>query len=418
MMDRKVLLWANRDFLRTGEILPKPRRVAFMLELEWPYKRHAGIFAGAQQYAQEQGWESTIDEFVAERLPVRRTKSLPYDGVITRASKKLAERAERLGLPVVNTWVSSPAREQLPGVFLDFAARGRMRVEHLLARGLRRFAILDTGGYASKVEVTAFQATVREAGFPCATTSLPLHSAETYATWKKYEQRISNSMSQWQPPIGVFAMTEEMGRMVAQMCRRHDWRVPHDVAIICGRNEESLCEHPHPSLTSVECGYERIGYQAARLLDRLMYEKQKGKRGKRKKENEAPEHILLPPVGIVARRSTDFYAVDDETLQRVLQYVDKNLKNRLLIDELADVVSISRSSLTSLFRENLGRGVAAEIKRLRIERVKRALTGSDQPIQQIAHEVGFGSPRTLNDAFRSEVGCTPREYRKQRQAES
>jgi hypothetical protein len=77
MMDRKVLLWANRDFLRTGEILPKPRRVAFMLELEWPYKRHAGIFAGAQQYAQEQGWESTIDEFVAERLPVRRTKSLP-----------------------------------------------------------------------------------------------------------------------------------------------------------------------------------------------------------------------------------------------------------------------------------------------------------------------------------------------------
>ena len=44
----------------------KPRRVAFMLDLEWPYKRHAGIFAGTQQYAEEQGWESTIDEYVAE----------------------------------------------------------------------------------------------------------------------------------------------------------------------------------------------------------------------------------------------------------------------------------------------------------------------------------------------------------------
>jgi hypothetical protein len=41
-------------------ILLKPRRVAFKLELEWPYNRNAGIFAGAQQYAQEQGWESTI----------------------------------------------------------------------------------------------------------------------------------------------------------------------------------------------------------------------------------------------------------------------------------------------------------------------------------------------------------------------
>ena len=77
---------------------PAPRRVAFMLELQWPYKRHTGIFAGAQRYAQEQGWESTIDDYVAEQLPAKRTKSLPYDGVIGRASKKLAERAERLGL--------------------------------------------------------------------------------------------------------------------------------------------------------------------------------------------------------------------------------------------------------------------------------------------------------------------------------
>ncbi|MDH3582587.1 MAG: substrate-binding domain-containing protein [Phycisphaerae bacterium] len=389
-----------------------------MLELEWSYKRHAGIFAGAQQYAQEQGWESTIDEFVTERLPVRRTKSLPYDGVISRASKKLAQRAGRLGLPVVNVWVGSPVRQQLPGVFTDFAAMGQMRAEHLLARGLRRFAAFGTGDYGSRLELAAFQATVREAGFPCIPASVTVNALQSYAAWQKTEHRIDASMQQWQPPIGVFASYEFNGRQVAQMCRHRGWRVPHDVAIVAGQNEESHCEHPRPSLTSVECGYERIGYQAARLLDRLMDEKQKRRRGKRKKEHKAPEHILLPPVGIVARRSTDFHAVDDETLQRVLRYVDENLKNRLTIDELADVVAISRSTLTSLFRENLGCGVAAEIKRLRIERVKRALTGSDQPIQQIAREVGFGSPRTLNDAFRSEVGCTPREYRKQLQAES
>jgi LacI family transcriptional regulator len=389
-----------------------------MLELEWPYKRHAGIFAGAQQYAEEQGWESTIDEFVAQKLPPRRTKLLPYDGVISRASKQLAQRAGRLGLPVVNVWVGSPVRQQLPGVFTDFAAIGQMRAEHLLARGLRRFAAFGTGDYGSRLELAAFQATVREAGFPCMTAGVSVNALQSYAAWQKSEQSIDASMQQWQLPIGVFAGYEFTGRQVAQMCRHRGWRVPFDVAIVAGQNEETLCERPHPSLTSVECGYERIGYQAARLLDRLMDEKQKGKRGKRKKENEAPEHILLPPVGIVARRSTDFHAVDDETLQSVLRYVNENLKKRLTIDELADVVGISRSTLTSLFRENLGRGVAAEIKRLRIERVKRALTGSDQPIQQIAHEVGFGSPRTLNDAFRSEVGCTPREYRKQRQVES
>ena len=119
----------------------KPRRVAVMLDLEWPYKRHAGIFAGTQQYAQQQDWESTVDEYADDTLPRRRTKSAPYDGIIARATKKLAEHAGRLKVPVVNVWVSSPARE-LPGVFGDFSSIGRMRAEHLMARGFRRFACL------------------------------------------------------------------------------------------------------------------------------------------------------------------------------------------------------------------------------------------------------------------------------------
>jgi hypothetical protein len=36
------------------------------------------------------------------------------------------------------------------------------------------------------------------------------------------------------------------------------------VAMIVGSNEETLCDHPRPSLSSVQMGYERIGYEAAR----------------------------------------------------------------------------------------------------------------------------------------------------------
>ncbi len=59
-----------------------PRRVAFMLDLRWPYKRHTGIFAGAQRYAEEHGWESIIDEYAGDTIPVRPAKTVPYDGVI------------------------------------------------------------------------------------------------------------------------------------------------------------------------------------------------------------------------------------------------------------------------------------------------------------------------------------------------
>ena len=77
-----------------------------------------------------------------DTLPARRNKESPYDGVIARATRKLALRATRLRVPVVNTWLNSPASHQLPGIFFDFEAVGRMRAEHLLTRGLSRFAAI------------------------------------------------------------------------------------------------------------------------------------------------------------------------------------------------------------------------------------------------------------------------------------
>ncbi len=67
-----------------------------MLDLEWPYERHAALFAGTQQYGNEHGWHSFVDEFVYETLPKRPSKMVPYDGIIARATKPLALLAARL----------------------------------------------------------------------------------------------------------------------------------------------------------------------------------------------------------------------------------------------------------------------------------------------------------------------------------
>jgi len=124
--------------------------------------------------------------------------------------------------------------------------------------------------------------------------------------------------------------------------------------------------------------------------------------------------LLLPPVGIVARRSTDFFAVADPLVRQALRFIDENLHRPLTIDMVADELEVSRRKLTGRFRESMQHGIAAEIQRLRIERVKRQLTSTDDAIQRIARRAGFASPRTMNDAFRAEVGCTPRDYRRER----
>jgi len=120
-------------------------QVAVMLDLGQGYARHTGIFAGIQAYAHEQGWELIIDDVADDTLPTRRTKRIPFDGVIARAAQKLASRAAHLSIPVVNVWYGSPCRDEFPGVFRDHHAVGRMCAEHLLSRGNVRFASIATG---------------------------------------------------------------------------------------------------------------------------------------------------------------------------------------------------------------------------------------------------------------------------------
>lgn len=391
--------------------MPQPRRVAIQLELEWPYKRHAALFAGTQTYARQHGWESIIDEFVAENLPAQATKTVLYDGVIARATEKLATRSARLGIPLVNVWFGSPARGQLPGVFPDYAASGRIRAEHLLARGLRRFAVVVREDRGRKLEAAAFRAAVEEAGFSCVTAKIPLNEVRNHDAWRKTQQRIDAQMNGWRLPIGVSVTDERAGRIVVQRCAVRGWRVPQDVAIIAGTNEEVLCEIPRPSLSSTELGYEQIGYAAAGLLDQLMDE---GEGGQNEKNRTLPQHILLPPKGLLARDSTDFLAVDDETIAAALLFIGEKSHKSIGPNDVAQAVNLEPRTLRRRFANILGRTIVSEICRVRVERAKRELVQSDRSLDAIAHDVGFGTRRQMREVFCRELGITPSEYRKQR----
>ncbi|HEY3320150.1 MAG TPA: substrate-binding domain-containing protein [Planctomycetota bacterium] len=333
-----------------------------MLDLDWPYKRHADVFAGTQRYAQEQGWESVIDEYADDTLPASVTRTIPYDGIIARATQKLARRACGLKVPVVNVWLSSPVWRMLPGVFADHHAIGRLRAEHLQARGLRRFAgLLRCNERALEQEMKAFSGKLAESGYACSVEKIP-DATSSLQHWRKAERAIAAWMDCWKLPIGVYVGGETEGRIVAQMCRNRGWRIPDDVAIITGWNEETICEHLRPTLTSVEVGYQRIGYEAARLLDQLM------------SGLKAPaKPILIPPQSVVVRESTDFFAVDDPLIAAALQFIAAKSHLDIGAGDVAQAVNTQTRTLQRRFRKYLDRPIATEIRRVRIERAKREL---------------------------------------------
>jgi LacI family transcriptional regulator len=386
----------------------RPPRVAIMLDLEWPYKRHSEVFAGVLRYAEERGWVSIIDEFAHDTVRRARRASERYDGVVARANHPLARQTTRWGVPVVNVWPSSPARHLVPGVFPDSTETGRLVAEHLLARGFRTFATLTSPkNVDNDLEVKEFTRVVRGAGFGCASAYVPQDPYRDLAHWRRTVQLIGRAMDRWEPPVGVYVGQEACGRLVVQAGHRRGWRIPDDVAIVAGKNEEALCEQPRPSLTSVEIGYDRIGYAAAELLDSLMAGRA-----------APPAPVRLPPRGLVVRESTDFFAVDDPTVAAALAYISANSHRRIGPADVAAAVGAGTRTLQNYFQKALQRPVATEIRRARVERAKRALAQSDRTLNVIAREVGFGNIHRLYEVFRRELGITPGEYRRQRRVRS
>jgi LacI family transcriptional regulator len=384
------------------------RRVAINLELSYALKRHTGIFAGTQRYASECGrWECVVDEFAADTLSLHLPARRPYDGVIARATKDLAEWALRRKVPLVNVWMSSPVRD-LPGVFPDWVALGRLRAEHLLARGFRRFACLSfRNDRADSLVAASFREVVKEAGFSCTAAMISHTYHDSAKKWRQAQDIIAAWMEDLTPPVGVYVNTDVLGREFVQLCHNRGLRVPQDVAVIAGDDEPMLCEYPAPSLTSVDTSYERVGYEAARLLDSMM--------DKGTKEKEVVT-VFVPPGGIVARASTDFFAVEDETVAAALTFIATHGHEAIGVDDVARAAHTSRRTLEYRFREHLGRTVAEEIRRLRIERAKRQLVGTDLRVKAIALAAGFVDTKGMNQVFRRELGMTPSEWRRKQQA--
>jgi LacI family transcriptional regulator len=367
---------------------PKIRRVGLMLELDWPFERHLSVFAGTQRYAQEVGnWECIVDEAIPETL--RRARRPVYDGVIARATAELATAARRKKLPVVNTWFDSPASE-LPLVAPDFAAVGRMAAEHLLAIGLRRFVCISVKGHrAEEEQVRAFAASAKDAGGECQAIIAPASYTRRADSRQHFHRTLPEQIRAWQTPIGVFVSTPGMlARHVVEEVRKLHRRVPEEVAVVAGLNEAIICSHPAPSLTSVEVSYEEVGYQAAKLLDAWM----------------DGQHCVAPPVAprrVIARQSTDFMAVADPLVSAALQYLTAHVQQPLSVADVARAAHTSRRTLERRFQQTLGRTIAAEIRRLRLERAKRYLLDTSLPIKALARQAGFSSKQRLYEALRA-----------------
>lgn len=116
-------------------------------------------------------------------------------------------------------------------------------------------------------------------------------------------------------------------------------RIPNDIAILGVDNDETICKLSAPNLSSLSQGVEQGGYDVARLIDRLI----------RNPEAEW-EDVMVMPLNIITRQSTDIYANNDPHIAEVLRYIHENISQKITVDDLVKLVPLSRRLLETRFK--------------------------------------------------------------------
>ena len=354
------------------------------------------ILRGVLRYAATvRHWELNAEQLSSVLRQPRRGNR--YDGhILTGVSAKEAV-ARGVEEPIVCVsdrpeWFSGPM------VIPDNVATGEMAADHLLEMGLRRFAMvgpMGTGvarhryeGFARRVERTGADViTLPPAEDP---------EASLFSAPREWLEALPR-------PCGVLCWNDATARNVILDARELGLAVPDDLAVFGVYNDDLLSESVRLGISSVALPLEKVGFEAAALLDRLMAG-----------EAAPAEPMRLPPVEVVQRGSTQTVVLEDREVARALAMIREHAAEGLTVEEICEALdlSVSRRTFERRFTAHLGRSPHEEIRRTQCQLARRLLAKTDLPQSQIAVRCGFSSTPFFSTSFRRMTGSRPGEYRK------
>lgn len=107
------------------------------------------------------------------------------------------------------------------------------------------------------------------------------------------------------------------------------------------------------------------------------------------------------------------YHVSSE--QRVLNFVDRSIKEGISLDQAAEFANMSSSYFSKLFKRLTGVNFITYVTRAKMDAAKDMLAGTDMSIVNIAYELSYSETNYFGKAFKKVVGLTPTEYRERYQ---
>lgn len=388
-------------------LMPEKTTVRVGLVIAHSLGFYRRILRGIKAFAVERPhWVFT--PITPEARAIELARPLRCDGYIAHVfTRSLADALLSLRKPVVN--VAGVLSElPMPRVAVDHVEVGRQAAQHLLERGVGWFGFVGYPRHEFSVErEQGFREAVEAAGFRVAVFHERTYRVQDPTGLWKWNEPLVEWLRRLPKPVGVLASNDVQGEQVSEYCRQLGLLVPDQVAIVGVDDDDLLCELSRPSLSSVALPGERIGYEAALLLDKSL-------RGSR----QVKTAVVLPPAGVVVRQSSDLLAVSDPHVAAAVRFIHEHRHRNIRVKDVLRHVPIARRALERRFRKWLQRSISDEIRRVHLERSKHLLLTTDLSIAAVAEMAGFHDGRQLSIAFRQATGDTPSAFRRQFRARS
>jgi LacI family transcriptional regulator len=370
-------------------------RVLIVLNAHAAWSR--GILKGFTGFALEAGWtllhyhpSADLDWLVREWKPDAAVLPFGYP-------REFPAFARSLRVVAVN---DDRTDQGIPSVIPDEKAIGEIAANHLAGKGLHHFSTFrfTNHPFAIAREQSFFQQVAKRKGHlapgwwqdganPPSSEEQPL----AFVTWLRNLPK----------PCGIFACCDSWARVVARYCKVAEIRIPDEVALLGVDNDVFECELLSPPLSSVAVPWHTLGQEAARLTQlRLAGRSTDGSR------------VVIPPLDVVARRSTEVLAISDPLVQSAVRFICENATQRIDVPAVVRAVAASRQRLERRFHAVLGHTVMQEIRRARVNTAKQLLSTTSLDMSKIAKLSGFTNQALMSVAFSRELGKPPSAYRR------
>ncbi len=374
----------------------------------------SGLLRGISRFAHTHpNWTVEYEPWMEEENLPRWLFRGKFHGVLCRIrNPRQFASLRRLRVPIVDLGSLEPPNG-IANIHSDHQAIAELAADHLMQCGLHTFAYCGfESQQASERRAAAFHAYMSEKGFDPRVFISPSRrggGARRSPGWRSSIDyaHLLPWLKALPKPAGIMACNDICGRLVLAGCQHAGIHVPAEIVLVGVDDDEVLCELAVPTMTSINPAADKIGFEAAEMLDSII--------GGVKPPAKAQ---LVPPAGVITRRSTDTIAVADPLVAKALRYIREYTGKGLTVDKVLDYLAndnmlVSRCTLERRFMSMAGFSPYEEINRVRLNRIERLLLNTRYPLTRIAELTGFDAECHLNRFFKRYRGQTPGRFRLQ-----